>query len=436
MTGFFRIYADWLRGAGLSRVSRAQSPRELSTWAMASVAVAMTEGGFTGVVVKNTFAGHVANDWLNPGVALAAAAPAMANLMSFYWADYGAGKAKARTISRLLICAALGPLLLMLVPLNQLGLIAFIALIFLSRIFWTGALTLRSAVWRANNPNESRASFMGKVSVLGSISMALTSALAGFALDASTDNFRYFYPLAAVALVVASITYQSVRVRRHKQLLDAELTERSRHRTGLSGAVSLLREDHRYRRYMQVMFLFGSGNLSVLAIYVLLVAEQIDVSRLQQMLVTSTIPMLALPLTIPLWAALFTRTNIARFRVTQGGFFLAAMLTMGAGILTGQLLLLCLAAAFSGTGTSAGNIGWHLGHNAFATDGRATDYMAVHVSLTGLRGILAPLAGVAVYQWLVGIAPEHGVYALAFPFSLTLIGTLGFWRLSTRLDDP
>lgn len=433
MTRLGRIYLDWLRGAGLSRVSRAQSPRELSTWALASVAVAMTEGGFTGVVVKNAFAGHISNGWLNAGVAFAAAAPAMANLMSFYWADFAAGRAKVRTIAWLLVGAALGPVLVATVPLSGFGLIAFIGAIFLSRVFWTGALTLRSAVWRANNPDESRASFMGKVAVLGSASMAAASAIAGVMLDDSTAAFRVFYPAAGLALVVAGIVYRSVRVRRHRQLLEAERRAHDHEPRGLAGALAILRDDGNYRRYMFVMFLFGSGNLAVLAINVLLVADEIALSRLLQMLITATIPMLALPLTIPLWARLFTKVNIARFRVLQGGFFLGGMLAMAAGIALQNVALLVLAAALSGTGLSGGNIGWHLGHNAFATDGRATDYMAVHVSLTGVRGILAPLLGVGFYQWLTNAYPGWGAAALILPFALTLSGTLGFALLDKRL---
>ncbi|MEM8982446.1 MAG: MFS transporter [Pseudomonadota bacterium] len=435
MNRVLQIYADWLRGSGLSRVSKSQSPRELSTWAFASVAIAMTEGGFAGVVVKNVFSGTVSNDWLNAGVALAAAAPATANLMSFFWADYAAGRHKVATIAMLLIAAAMGPMVIALVPLSVAGMFVFIAAMLLSRVFWAGALTVRSAVWRANNPDESRASFMGKVSVLGSASMALAGAVSGLLLDESTTNFRWFYPAGGIALLVAGVVYRSVRVRRHRQLLAAETAARTRQRAGLKGAIELLRQDRNYRRYMQVMFFFGSGNLAYLTLNVLLLVEQLELSRLMQMMITTTIPMAALPLTIPMWAHLFTQSNIARFRVGQGVLFLFGMLMTAIGVVTQNLWFLGCAAALSGTGLAAGNIGWHLGHNAFASDGRATDYMAVHVSLTGLRGLLAPLAAVGCYQWLVSYDMALGIYALAFPFALMTSGVIGFSRLSRQLPS-
>ncbi|MEM1262180.1 MAG: MFS transporter [Pseudomonadota bacterium] len=435
MNRILRIYADWLRGAGLSRVSKSQSPRELSTWAFASVAVAMTEGGFAGVVVKNAFVNHVSNDWLNAGVALAAAAPATANLMSFFWADFVAGRRKVPTIAVLLLAAAIGPLVIALVPLTTTGMFLFVGAMLTSRVFWAGALTVRSAVWRANNPDESRASFMGKVSVLGSASMAIAGAISGLMLDASTESFRWFYPAGGFALLAAGLVYRSVRVRRHRQLLAAERAERVRQRAGLKGAVELLRQDDNYRRYMLVMFFFGSGNLAYLTINVLLLAEQIELSRLMQMMITTTIPMAALPVSVPLWAHLFTRSNIARFRVGQGGLFVFGMLMTALGIVVDNVGFLALAAALSGTGLAAGNIGWHLGHNAFASDGRATDYMAVHVSLTGLRGLIAPLAAVAFYQWLVSDDLSHGVYALVFPIALMSSSVIGFARLSRQLPS-
>jgi hypothetical protein len=53
---------------------------------------------------------------------------------------------------------------------------------------------------------------------------------------------------------------------------------------------------------------------------------------------------------------------------------------------------------FAGAGHAAfagGKLGWNLGHNDFASDDQSTLYMGIHVTLTGVRGLIAPLAGVA-----------------------------------------
>ena len=54
------------------------------------------------------------------------------------------------------------------------------------------------------------------------------------------------------------------------------------------------------------------------------------------------------------------------------------------------------------------------------------DYMAVHVTLTGLRGLLMPLVGIAFYQWLEASQPSSGKYALLLPLCLTSLGAILF----------
>ena len=80
--------------------------------------------------------------------------------------------------------------------------------------------------------------------------------------------------------------------------------------------------------------------------------------------------------------------------------------------------------------TSAGNLAWNLGHNDFSNDAWASLYMAIHVTLTGIRGLLAPLIGVAFYQYLAGSDPAQAPWALLLPLLLSLSGSVWFVRLS------
>ena len=75
---------------------------------------------------------------------------------------------------------------------------------------------------------------------------------------------------------------------------------------------------------------------------------------------------------------------------------------------------------------AGGRLGWNLGHNDFASDGRSTLYMSIHVTLTGIRGLIAPLVGVGLYQWLESTEPGRGRFVLVFPFTLTLAGAVTF----------
>jgi hypothetical protein len=79
-----------------------------------------------------------------------------------------------------------------------------------------------------------------------------------------------------------------------------------------------------------------------------------------------------------------------------------------------------------GSANAGANLGWNLGHNDFASIGRAQQYMGVHVTLTGVRGAIAPPLGILFYEALEAFRMGAGRYALVLPLALTTIGAIGF----------
>jgi hypothetical protein len=63
----------------------------------------------------------------------------------------------------------------------------------------------------------------------------------------------------------------------------------------------------------------------------------------------------------------------------------------------------------------------------------AHQYMGVHVTLTGLRGMIAPPLGIAAYQWLETSSPGLGRRSVLLPLAGTAIGAAGFSRMRRRL---
>ena len=57
----------------------------------------------------------------------------------------------------------------------------------------------------------------------------------------------------------------------------------------------------------------------------------------------------------------------------------------------------------------------------------------VHVTLTGVRGGLAPPAGVLVYMGLEAWRRGAGEFALLLPLAMTAAGALGFNRMQLTL---
>jgi MFS family permease len=142
-----------------------------------------------------------------------------------------------------------------------------------------------------------------------------------------------------------------------------------------------------------------------------------------------------MPFMIPLWARLLDRVHVVQFRAIHSwAFVLAAFLTALAVQFHSEWLLY-VSAALTGMGFGGGVLAWNLGHLDFAPRGMESQYMGVHATLNGVRGILGPFLAVGLYEWLTAIAPGRNLGAISFWLCavITLLGGLGFVRLARTL---
>ena len=95
------------------------------------------------------------------------------------------------------------------------------------------------------------------------------------------------------------------------------------------------------------------------------------------------------------WARLFDGSHVVVYRARQAWTLVAAVAIICLGTFGGWLPVLWVGSVVLGGGATAGaNLGWNLGHNDFASLGKVQQYMGVNVTLTGVRGAIAPPVGV------------------------------------------
>ena len=419
----------------LPRMAAALVPRELTNWSLTAVALAALEGGLLGVIVKNQFAGVTTPMLLNIAVAAVAAAPSFSNLASFMFAAMAAGRDKLALLSKLMVLMGLCLVIMALPERTSTGLVIFCVTAILARTAWSGILIVRAAVWRANYSRAWRARVTARIVQLSSLLMAAYSALIGLLLDWRPDAFRPAFVLGAIcALAAANVTRKS-RFRRQRQLIAAELAEQTLQgrRLSLSVLTSVLRRDIDFRHYMQGMMVFGSGNLMLLPMLVILLNEQLHLGQLHQVTVTSSLPLLVLCFSISFWGRMLDRLHIFSYRAVHSWFFVGSSALFATAVITQRTELLWPASVIMGGAYAGGHLGWNLGHNDFSSDGNASHYMAIHVMLTGLRGLVMPLIGVGFYEILNAWRPEIATWALLLPLSLSMSGALIFVVLHLQM---
>jgi MFS family permease len=418
-----------------SAVVQALYRRELLPWALSGFSLGLVEGATAAVLVKKGFTGLASRDVVNLAVAFVSGAPALSNMTSFVWANLAHGRERIGLLAGLLAVFAVLVGAIGLWPRASTGLAFTVLSVIAARVVWAGVLTARTSVWSANYPRQMLARITGGIVTVTALGMALAAALAGILLQTQPSLTRVLYGLAGLAGLAAAWFYRRMRVRQAFRLRRAE------HAEGASDAVfsfavlrRILREDPAYRRFMGALALYGAGNLMIAAQLVVMYSDELHLAPALQVAMLTIVPLLCVPLFTPMWARMFDAGHVVEFRARQCWVLIAAMGVVILAVFTGVTPLLWLAAVLFGIATAGANLGWNLGHNDFASLGKVQQYMGVNVTLTGMRGLIAPPAGVLVYSALERAHPGTGRYALVLPMAMTLAGAIGFNRMkhSTR----
>jgi MFS family permease len=407
---------------------RALLYRERILWVMAAIPLGLVEGGATAVALKSRFA-HVSPAALAFAVAFASGVSACANVFSLAWASLAHGRSRRSLLAPMLLGFAVSIASLPWLPIGHVGLFAFLLAVFVARILWAGIDTLRVSSWSHNYPRELRGTIAAKILMWSVPTVGASGLMLGLALDESELAVRALFGAAGLAGVVAAMRMRVSKSRQEWRLLAAE-REALGPKLGLRNMRELFKSDPLFRGYMACMTLYGSGNLMLISLLVLVTSDIWGFARTQQVLITTVVPMIAYPLGLKFWARRFDTLHVLRYRVALGQVLCVAVAVLIAGAWFGIWPLMIVGAIILGLANAGSNLAWSLGHNDFAPPGEAGLYMGVHVTFTGIRGLLAPPIGVAAYLLLQYLSPGAGRWALLLPLGLTIAGAYGFVRLN------
>ena len=423
--------------ASMPYLTRALYTRELPAWGLLPVMTGILEGGVVGVIIKKIYTDAVPDDILNLVVALLTGIQAIANVLSFAWAALGNGRHKIRMLLAMQIACAVLVALPALASETPGGLVVFVVGIVGARLCWSGVVTLRSTVWASNYPRAIRARIAGKFATIQALVLAGVSVGIGLLMDHDQHAYRWAYPLAAGVGLLGSLAYSRVRIRGHRALLQQErrvVKKPGSMRPSLNplNIVRFLRLDRQFRRFMICQFLLGTGNMMITAPLIIILTDHYGMDYLDGIAIITTIPILMMPFSIPLWSRLLDRVHIIRFRAVHSWLFVLSNMVLVFTVANGWLPGLWIAAGIRGIAFGGGVLAWNLGHHDFTNVASSSAYMGVHVSLTGFRGLIAPFLGVVLYESLQGVNPT-GWIVFVIALALGIAGAGGFVILSRLL---
>jgi hypothetical protein len=330
-----------------------------------------------------------------------------------------------------------------LIPEGRAGAVLLVALLVAARLLLGGIITLRSIVWSLNYPRDARGRVIARLSVINTLCLAGTSWLGAQVLNANPQNFRLVYAGGALVAALGVFAFSRVPLQGESDHLAQERSSDARG-TDARGMLALLRADPLYASFLGWQMLAGISNMMVEAPVLYLVSRQMGASYAESIAVTTVIPLVLSVATLPFWALYLDRVHVSAFRAAHSWSFSLSQLLLWAGAATQSLVAVLIARMVLGAARGGGALAWNLGHNDFAPPDRVGLYMGVHVTLTGLRGAVAPFVGMALYiGWARHALPGtgatlpawSGLGELLMPVAAVMSGVsaLGFRRLQKRI---
>ena len=245
---------------------------------------------------------------------------------------------------------------------------------------------LLSQVYRKHYSNKQR----GKLFSIAGMMRAIVTASAGIGIGSwltlkGTDFHHLFWFYSACCLVMACCVMGMARIRLRR-------TQQLR----LFDAFSHVREDKVFRKLLISWMFLGLGNLLGFALFVEYITNPeygFSLDAAEAGMITSTIPMLAFIVFVVPWGIVFDKVPFYRVRILVNVFFMAGILVYYLG---GSYTSLCIGIALHGIARAGGNVIWSLWVTKFAQEDKVGEYMSVHSSLTGVRGVLAPIIAFSV----------------------------------------
>jgi len=230
-------------------------------------------------------------------------------------------------------------------------------------------------------------------------SIAAISALATTVLGTMWFLWQptYFYLVCwgvGLALVLSAGSYARIPVPKTNEFEDS--TAPSPHRAFIAG-LRIFLSDRRFVLYQIGFWFAGFANHMSHAYVAESLKEDVGASDASIFWIVAVLPAMLMAGSAPVWGRLLDRINPMTGRAVFNGIQCVAYGLHFYGGTSRQVWPFLVGSMIHAIGNGGGTINWLTGSMYFAKRENVSLYNSIHVGLTGLRGLLAPVIGVWIY---------------------------------------
>jgi MFS family permease len=229
--------------------------------------------------------------------------------------------------------------------------------------------------------------------------------LFGIILDHDPLAFRYMYPLVALLGIISVYMLTSISFKALRSETESPLNSRI-----FSGAIKrvfdVFRSNKPYLHYQLGFMMYGIAFMGTNSVITIFYDRAVSLNYSSVAFYKNAYNLIAIFL-LPVFGRMLANTDPRKFAsLTYGSlaiylitFPLTLVFPVYIEFLGIQIYYLLLAGVvFNSIFIASMAISWSIGSAYFCNSNEAGDYQSIHLSLTGLRAVFVPLAGVFVYE--------------------------------------
>lgn len=258
----------------------------------------------------------------------------------------------------------------------------------------------------------------GLASSLSRITMLLSTFAFGLLLDADNYAFRYIYPLLGL-MGIAAVSALSFIPYKSEIIVSANIGFWGSVKDSFSRMTNIIKSNKPFRHFEIGFMLYGFSFLCTSAVITIFLESYLKLNYSSVAFYKNIFNVLAIFI-MPVFGKILGKVDPRRFALITFSslglyiffigcteYFPTHFTYMGIEIYAFLMLAMFAFGVFQGTMPLL----WNIGSAYFCDNKDAGDYQSIHLSLTGVRGMFAPLLGIFFYEtlgytgtWLIAIA--------------------------------
>jgi len=308
---------------------------------------------------------------------------------------------------------------------------AFTALVGPALLLMAPQVVAQTALYKANYPDTHRNTAVGLLMSLVNLGTTFGLLAAGVLMEFDEQFYRLLFPLVGLVCGLAAWRYSRIHVRPGQEPWRAAHPDDTR--LGIRKAARALWRDRRFAVYEVGYAVGGLANFFSFFLVVEVLKEHMAVGTFVAVMLVGIIPVVVQAVAARLWGPLMEKLTPVSSQAIFSSIQMLSFASYLFGSLAGSVWPFYMGSVLRGIAIGGGSINWSTGPLYFAPERQAGTYTGIHIGLTGIRGVIGPLAGAAVFglvgEWVFGVSTALSGAGVLVMLLLLLSG-----RTSARTD--